>query len=136
MHALSGAWDELTVIYNTPLTIGAAAGTSTALPAANTWVNVDVTSLVQGNGTVDMAMMTSDGTAVPFSSRQGANPPQLVVEFGGSAGAADSAAINSPAVIPDAATAETGGTQLDIRPPPPSTGRTPMVMACPMPSNS
>jgi hypothetical protein len=42
---------------------------------------VDVTSAVAGNGTYTFGLSTTNSTAVSFSSREGANPPQLVVTY-------------------------------------------------------
>ena len=81
---LTGSWTESTVNFSTPLTLGSSAGGSGAF-SAGAWTSVDVTSLVAGDGTLDLAMLPLSATGVAFSSREGANPPQLVVEFGGAA---------------------------------------------------
>jgi hypothetical protein len=52
---------------------------STAVKA-NSWVEIDVTSLVSANGLLSLAATTSGGTAISLASREsGANAPQLVV---------------------------------------------------------
>ena len=43
----------------------------------------NVTSLVTGNGTFSFVLVGDSNDAVSFSSRQGVQPPQLVVIFGG-----------------------------------------------------
>jgi hypothetical protein len=53
--------------------------------ATGIWTDVGVTSLVGGNGTLDLAMLPINAAGVAFSSSWGASPPQLVVEFGGTA---------------------------------------------------
>jgi hypothetical protein len=40
-----------------------------------------VSPLINGNGLLSMAMIGINGTAVGFSSREGANQPQLVVSY-------------------------------------------------------
>jgi hypothetical protein len=50
--------------------------------ATNTWIEYDVTALVTGDGTYTFALETDSTNGVNFSSRQGANPPQLIVTFG------------------------------------------------------
>src|SRR3954469_22098157 len=47
---------------------------------APAWTSGDVTSLISGNGTTNMAIDSQNETGVNYSSREGANPPQLVVE--------------------------------------------------------
>ena len=58
------------------------AGTSGAI-TSNTWTTVDVSSVINGNGLLSMAMIGINSTAIAFSSREGANPPQLVVTYVG-----------------------------------------------------
>jgi hypothetical protein len=44
---------------------------------------VDVSSLLNGNGLLSMAMLGINSTAISFSSREGTTPPQLVVTYVG-----------------------------------------------------
>ena len=45
-----------------------------------TWITVDITSLITGNGTFSVAIKGVDSTAVSLASREsGANAPQLIV---------------------------------------------------------
>jgi hypothetical protein len=48
----------------------------------NTWVEYNVTSLVTGNGTFSFVLAADSNDAATFSSRQGGQPPQLVVSTG------------------------------------------------------
>ena len=74
-------WSESTLDWaNAPPTGSANAGTSGAF-AGNTWTTADVSPLINGNGLLSMAMIGINGTAVGFSSREGANQPQLVVSY-------------------------------------------------------
>jgi acid phosphatase type 7 len=50
--------------------------------SAESWVEYDVTSLVTGNGQVSFVLAADSGDAVIFSSREGSQPPQLVITFG------------------------------------------------------
>jgi uncharacterized protein (TIGR03437 family) len=45
----------------------------------NTWVELDVTSAITGNGTYSFALSSSSSNVVDYSSSEGANPPELVV---------------------------------------------------------
>ena len=74
-------WSESALDWDNAPPIGSAnVGTSGAF-ASNTWTTVNVSPLINGNGLLSMAMIGINGTAVSFSSREGANPPQLVVTY-------------------------------------------------------
>ena len=45
---------------------------------AGTWTTVNVTPLVTGNGTITIALTTTNTTALAMQSRTGTNPPQLI----------------------------------------------------------
>ena len=49
--------------------------------ASGAWVEYDVTALVSGNGTYSFVLVNTSADAVSFSSREGAHPPQLVIQF-------------------------------------------------------
>ncbi len=74
------AWDENQVTYANGPALGSLAGTSAPFAAGN-WVDVDVTSLITGNGLYDMAVASTSSTSVSFNSRDAAsNWPQLIIE--------------------------------------------------------
>jgi hypothetical protein len=80
VHALTDTtWSEVGITYNTAPAVGAIVGTSGPV-TANTWVEIDVTSFITGNGDYNLAL-TSTGGLLRFVSREGTNPPQLVVEM-------------------------------------------------------
>jgi len=72
-------WNEATVNFNNAPTFGAAAGSSGAFTSGQ-YIEVDVTALVTGNGTINLAMTGPGGTAISYASRESTTPPQLVVE--------------------------------------------------------
>jgi len=73
-------WTEAAINYNNAPPVGGAAGSSTGF-SGGVWTTVDITSLVTGNGTVNLALTTSSSTAISLASREsGANAPQLIVE--------------------------------------------------------
>jgi hypothetical protein len=48
---------------------------------AGVWTTVDITPLITGNGTYNIALTTTSATAFSLASREsGANAPQLIVE--------------------------------------------------------
>jgi PKD repeat protein len=73
-------WSETVITWNNappidPNTAFATPGTATK----GTWVEIDVTSLITGDGIYSVAMKTLSSDSVQFSSREGSNPPQLLV---------------------------------------------------------
>ncbi len=82
VHSTSGSWGETTITFANAPSYGSSLGTSGAI-TANTWTSVDVTALVTGAGQYNVVMATTNNTATSFSSREGANPPQLVIVTNG-----------------------------------------------------
>ena len=76
-------WSETGTTYNNrPGTSGNSIGNSRNA-AAGQWVEFDVTSTVTGAGQYGFTLTNGSSDLVAFSSREGANPPQLVVSYGG-----------------------------------------------------
>ena len=71
------SWGERTITYNNdPAIDGGVAGSSGPIHTAGTWININVTSLINGNGLVGMAVTTTNSTAISLASREsGANAP-------------------------------------------------------------
>jgi chitodextrinase len=76
----STSWNE-SITWNTKPALGSVIATVPATPTGGGWMQVDVTPLVQANSAVafGLTLPATATTAVPFSSREGANAPQLVV---------------------------------------------------------
>jgi len=73
-------WTEAAINYNNAPQVGGAAGSSSGF-SGGVWTTVDITSLVAGNGTINLALTTSSSTAISLASREtGAKAPQLIVE--------------------------------------------------------
>ncbi len=73
-------WGETTINASNAPPFGSALGSSGKI-TAGTWTSADVTAAVTGNGTYSFGFSTTNSTAVSFSSREGANPPQLVINW-------------------------------------------------------
>ena len=74
------SWTETGITYaNAPVPGTTALGSSAALTAGS-YVTVDVTAGVPGNGTFSFLVNTGSTAARILDSREGANPPQLVLE--------------------------------------------------------
>jgi hypothetical protein len=74
-------WGETAITATNAPPFGATKLGSSSKIAAGTWQSVDVTSAITGNGTYSFGLSTSSTTAVSLSSREGANPPQLVITW-------------------------------------------------------
>jgi hypothetical protein len=76
------SWGETTIVNTNAPTIGSSVGSSGKITAGS-WTSVNVASLVTTDGSISFGAWTTNSTAISFSSRSGANPPQLVVTYGG-----------------------------------------------------
>jgi hypothetical protein len=76
------SWGEKTITYNNaPAVNSSSAGSSGTVNIAGTWVNIDITSLITGNGLVSMAITTTSTTQANIASREsGSNSPQLIIQ--------------------------------------------------------
>jgi hypothetical protein len=78
-YLVSNAWTESTVVWNTaPALAGSPVATAGAV-TTGTWVDIDVTSAVTGNGTYSFMATSPSTNTAQFSSREGANAPSVVV---------------------------------------------------------
>jgi len=72
-------WGERTITYNNAPPLGNQIGSIGAFRSSS-WITIDVTPLVTGNGTFSLAITGLNATAVSLASREtGANVPLLVV---------------------------------------------------------
>jgi fibronectin type 3 domain-containing protein len=74
-------WSELTMNYNNAPALGSVIATSS--PFTNgTWVSVDVTPYLTGEGTYSFGIATTGNSALNLSSKEsGVNAPQLVIDL-------------------------------------------------------
>jgi hypothetical protein len=78
--AEDNGWDEKTVTYRTAPHVGKTETKFSGPFPADTWTSVDVTSLVQGPGVLDLVMSENHRTAIAFASRETPGAaPQLVL---------------------------------------------------------
>jgi calcineurin-like phosphoesterase family protein len=75
----SKAWTESRITYANAPAIGSAVASSGKMTSGS-YVSLDATSLVKGNGTVTMGLKTISSSSKRLDSREGANKPSLVVE--------------------------------------------------------
>jgi len=73
------SWGELTTTHSNAPAVGGQIGTSAGF-SSGSWVTIDVTSYITGNGTYSLAITDPTATAISLASREsGANAPQLVI---------------------------------------------------------
>jgi chitodextrinase len=75
----NSSWSESTVNWNNAPAAGATLATLGAVTIGN-WYEVDLTSLITGDGTYSIRVSTTSTDGVDYSSKEGANPPQLVLD--------------------------------------------------------
>lgn len=84
LHQTTATWGETALNWNNkPATNGPQIGTA-AVPTAESWVELDVSSVVNAAGAYGFALTNNISDPVAYSSREGANPPQLVLTFASS----------------------------------------------------
>ena len=72
-------WNERSITYNNAPALGNLGGQSGPIGGA-TWITIDVTVLVTGNGLVSVALTGINSTAISLASREsGAHAPQLII---------------------------------------------------------
>lgn len=74
------SWVEGSITYNNAPAIGALI-TNSGATTAGSYIDIDVTSYVTGSGLLSMALTTTDASQIIAQSREGVNPPELVVEM-------------------------------------------------------
>jgi chitodextrinase len=83
VYGSNGAWSETSVTWSSrPGLLGAATDDKASI-GTNTWVEYDVTPLVQANGTYGFALVTTSTDGVDIYSREATGlRPELMVTFG------------------------------------------------------
>ena len=75
----AGGWDESTITWANAPGIGSIVLDSLGTVFPDAWVEFDVSALVTADGTYDFALSSTSSNSARYSSREGTNPPQLVV---------------------------------------------------------
>ncbi|HIP70569.1 MAG TPA: DNRLRE domain-containing protein, partial [Anaerolineae bacterium] len=79
------SWDEMTINSGNAPTVGSAI-TSYGATTADTWIEIDVTGYINGNGQYSLALTSGTTNRLRWRSREHANAPELVITTdGGSA---------------------------------------------------
>ena len=75
------SWTESSITYSNAPTIGAVINSSGAF-SSGTWVEIDVTGAISGDGTFSLALLPSGIGRTLFDSAEASNGPELVVVTG------------------------------------------------------
>lgn len=79
-NVADNSWAEGTINHSNAPAMDGVNATSGPF-ASGVWTTVDITPLITSNGTYNLALTTTSGTAFSLASREaGANAPQLVIE--------------------------------------------------------
>jgi hypothetical protein len=75
----NNTWVENIITFNNAPPLGSLGG-SVGKFAGGTWITIDVTPLITGNGVFNLAASGLNATAISLASREaGANAPQLII---------------------------------------------------------
>ena len=96
IYATGNSWSETGITWNNRPARTSGATDNKGSISTNTWVEYNVTALLTGNGTYSFALAGDNRNDVRFSSREGGNPPQLVVTFASSAPTATQIRTSTP----------------------------------------
>jgi hypothetical protein len=77
----STPWTETGLTWSNAPALAGAALASAGSAATGAWIEFDVTAAVAGPGALPLALQSLSDDSVRYSSREGADPPQLVLEL-------------------------------------------------------
>lgn len=101
VYRVGGSWTESAVTWNNRPSRGGEAIDDAGAVQPGTWVEYDLTEIVSNNATLNFGLYSTSTDVVVFSSREGVNPPQLVITTVNGSGAASVGEVPSePAPIP------------------------------------
>ena len=82
IYAVANGWTETAINWNNaPVLPGSAIRSIGATPPVGSWVDVDLGTAITGNGTYSFGIASNSTNSAYYSSRQGTNPPQLIVGY-------------------------------------------------------
>jgi hypothetical protein len=138
LHGMAATtWGETSLTWNNAPVFDAAVISRAANYGNNAYVAFDATNLVTTSGLVSMALVTSDTKWQGFTSREGTNKPQLVVETTPIATTTTTAAPTTTTTVPPSTTTTLPPTTTTTTTaPPPTTTTTTTAPPPPAPSGA
>jgi hypothetical protein len=103
VYATNNNWTQTGITWNTRPARTSVKLDDKGIIASNTWIEFNVTPLLSGNGTYSFVLVSTSTDSVSFSSREGSQPPQLVLSFGSGVTATTTRTTSTP--FPRTATA-------------------------------
>ena len=79
VHRTSGAWTESGLNWNNAPALESTVLATAGKVGAGTWIELDVTAAVTGNGDVNLGIQTTSSNSTLYASREAAEDPTLVV---------------------------------------------------------
>jgi lysophospholipase L1-like esterase len=73
------AWAEGSLIWNNAPAIGGAALSAAGVVHGESWIELDVTPAIVGNGIYSFGLKNTSSNAAGFNSKEGTNAPELIV---------------------------------------------------------
>ncbi|MFG2057490.1 DNRLRE domain-containing protein [Micromonospora sp. NPDC048930] len=73
-------WSETSTNWNNAPAIGSTSVAASGRTTSGTWVILDITPLVSGNGTVTVGLTSSGASSSSYGSRESDTPPQLLLD--------------------------------------------------------
>ena len=77
------SWQEETVTWNNAPAASTNLLASLGAVSIGNWYEVDLTSLITGEGTYSLRITSTSSDGADYSSKEGTNPPQLVITLAG-----------------------------------------------------
>ena len=78
-YSVSNSWTETGISWNNAPVISGSPVAVLGTVTIGQWVEIDVTSLVSANGSYSFAALSPSTDTVRFSTREGVNPPRLII---------------------------------------------------------
>jgi hypothetical protein len=78
-YLVSNAWLEGGVVWDNKPVVSGSPVTSVGAITVGTWVEIDLTDAITGNGTYSFEATSTSTNTAAFSTNQGTNAPQVVV---------------------------------------------------------
>lgn len=94
---LDNSWGEHNLTWSNGPAVTTIVFGSSGQIAQGTWITVDITPLVSGNGLISMVLSTSGSTPISLASRESANSPELIIQTSSGSASSGSTAIPIPA---------------------------------------
>jgi len=81
-YPVDNNWEENTITWNNAPPTSGAPVISAGPVAVDTWVELDITAAILGDSTYSFGIISTTSDRVNYSSREGSEPPELVLETG------------------------------------------------------